>query len=92
MYRHRAAEEKVIFPYRLCTDLVNAQSVNGQSTPSGTPERNSFLVPPHVAWPLFVVLLLAMSVGAALFTAYMANADGGVQVVEGSDYSPDADR
>ncbi|NNF59119.1 MAG: hypothetical protein HKN04_12865 [Rhodothermaceae bacterium] len=71
---------------------MNTLPSNGQSAHSVGPTRPPPLVPPHVAWPLFVVLLLAMSVGAALFTAYMANSDGGVQLVEGSDYSPDDDQ
>ena len=71
---------------------VNTLPNNGHLANSVAPERTPSLVPPHVAWPIFIVLLLAMSAGAALFTAYMANVDGGVQVVEGSDYSPDADR
>lgn len=45
------------------------------------------LVPPHIAWPLFIVFLLALSVGAALFTAYMANSDGGVELVDDAPFS-----
>ncbi|MEL6444054.1 MAG: hypothetical protein AAF089_07210 [Bacteroidota bacterium] len=56
-------------------------------TPHEAPRRD--LIPPHIAWPLFVVLLLAMSVTAALYTAYMANVDGGVTVVESSEYAPE---
>ena len=47
------------------------------------------LVPPHIAWPLFIVLLLLMSVGAAAVTFWAAKSDGGAQVVEGSEYAPD---
>lgn len=72
--------------------IVSTYSRNDPRANEAASERKPSLVPAHIAWPLFVVLLLAMSVGAALFTAYMAHSDGGVQVVEGSDYSPDADR
>ena len=41
------------------------------------------LIPPHIAWPLFVVLLLAMSVAAAITTAVLSQSDGGAQVVDG---------
>ena len=54
-------------------------------------DRSSPLVPPHIAWPLFVVLLLAMSVSAALFTAYMANSDGGVELVDGAPHAPSSE-
>jgi len=54
--------------------------------PAPRPRREP-LVPPHVAWPLFVVLLLSMSVGMAVFTAVMANSDGGAQLVEDAPYA-----
>jgi len=53
-----------------------------------TPARTPPLLPPHVAWPLFVVLLLAISVGAAAVTVVAAYSDGGAQIVEGSPYDP----
>lgn len=62
--------------------MPDSLSANGQVPPRRTP-----LVPPHIAWPLFIVLLLAMSVGAALFTAYMAQSDGGVVLVEDAPYT-----
>ncbi len=40
------------------------------------------LLPPHIAWPLFVVTLLVMGVSVAVGTLVMANSDGGAQVVE----------
>jgi hypothetical protein len=46
------------------------------------------LLPPHVAWPLFVVLLLLTSITAAAVTVAAALSDGGAQVVAGSDYAP----
>ncbi|MEM8558508.1 MAG: hypothetical protein AAGG50_11855 [Bacteroidota bacterium] len=64
---------------------MNVQT-NGHATDEA-PRRD--LIPPHIAWPLFVVLLLSMSVTAALYTAYMANVDGGVQVIESSEYAPE---
>lgn len=63
---------------------MNAPTSNGHAAPGAAPHRKPPLVPPHIAWPLFIVLLLLMSVGAALFTAYMAHSDGGVQLVEGA--------
>lgn len=47
------------------------------------PELRRPFLPPHVAWPLFVVLLLAMSIGAAVYTFVVAQSDGGARVVEG---------
>lgn len=38
-------------------------------------------LPPHIAWPVFIVLLLGMSVSAAVYTFVAANSDGGPQVV-----------
>ncbi|MEM6783480.1 MAG: hypothetical protein AAF624_07060 [Bacteroidota bacterium] len=64
---------------------MNAQT-NGPATDEA-PRRA--LIPPHIAWPLFVVLLLSISVSAAIYTAYMAHADGGVQVIESSEYAPE---
>ncbi len=40
------------------------------------------LLPPHIAWPLFVVTLLVMGVSVAVGTLVLANSDGGAQVVE----------
>ena len=53
---------------------------NGQPRPDE--DRRPPLIPPHIGWPLLVVLLLAMSIGAAVFTVYAAMSDGGVQLVE----------
>lgn len=39
-------------------------------------------IPPHIAWPLFVVLLLLFGVGSAFSILYAAHTDGGAQVVE----------
>ncbi|MEM8600442.1 MAG: hypothetical protein AAGF99_11015 [Bacteroidota bacterium] len=64
---------------------MNAQT-NGH-TPHEAPRRD--LIPPHIAWPLFVVLLLSISVSAAIYTAFMAHADGGVQVIDSSEYAPE---
>ena len=60
---------------------------NGTAPPSADrPGHRPPLVPPHVAWPAFVVLLLLMSITAAVVTVIAANSDGGAQVVEGSPY------
>ena len=45
-------------------------------------DRPPPLIPPHIGWPLLVVLLLAMSLTAAGITVYFATSDGGVQLVE----------
>lgn len=39
-------------------------------------------IPPHIAWPLFIVALLLISISAAVFTYIAANSDGGPQVVD----------
>jgi hypothetical protein len=67
---------------------VNELPTNGHAAPTEPVKKP--LVPPHVAWPLFVVLLLLMSITAATITVFAAYSDGGVQVVEGSDYAPHA--
>ncbi len=46
------------------------------------PDRRPPLVPSHIAWPAFIVLLLAISVGAAVVTVIAARSDGGVRLVE----------
>ena len=52
--------------------------------PTMTPDdtRKPPLIPPHIGWPLMVMMLLVMSVTAAGITVYYATADGGVQLVE----------
>ena len=54
-------------------------------------ERKQPLRPPHGAWPLIIVLLLGISVAAAVVTVVAAYADGGAQVVAGSPYDPHRD-
>ncbi len=39
-------------------------------------------LPPHIAWPLFVIALLSMSVATVTITVMAARSDGGAQVVE----------
>lgn len=46
------------------------------------------LIPPHVAWPMAVVLLLLMSLATVTVTVIAAKSDGGVDLVEGSPYAP----
>jgi hypothetical protein len=46
------------------------------------PDRPPPLIPPHIGWPAFIVLLLLMSVAAGVGTAYYATSDGGAQPVE----------
>ena len=38
-------------------------------------------IPPHIAWPLFVVALLLSSLAAGASMVYFAHSDGGAQVV-----------
>ena len=44
--------------------------------------RTPPIIPPHIGWPLLVVLLLVMSLTAGGLTIYFALSDGGVQLVE----------
>ena len=60
--------------------------------PSGADTPRPALIPPHIAWPLFVVALLLMSITAATITVIAANSDGGVQVIETSPYGENATR
>ena len=39
-------------------------------------------IPPHLAWPLFVVLLLVIGVGSSLAIVFAARSDGGAKVIE----------
>lgn len=45
------------------------------------PSRRPPLVPSHVAWPAFVVFLLAISISMAAVTLWAARSDGGVRLV-----------
>lgn len=49
-------------------------------TPGASPRKP--LIPPHIAWPGFVVLLLLTGVGSAFQALYAAHSDGGVEIVE----------
>ena len=46
------------------------------------PDRRPPLIPSHIAWPGFVVLLLLLSIGAAVVTVMAARSDGGARPVE----------
>lgn len=46
------------------------------------PERRPPLIPSHIAWPAFVVFLLAISVSMAIVTVFAARSDGGARPVE----------
>src|SRR5690554_3527765 len=39
-------------------------------------------IPPHIGWPVFIVGLLLVSIGASVATFVLATSDGGAQVVE----------
>ncbi len=70
------------------TDAFSSNAHAGDGAPAAPqpPPRRPPLVPPHIAWPAFVVFLLLLSVAAAVGTVIAANSDGGVQVIEGSPY------
>ena len=61
---------------------VSPMDVPPADLPRPDGDRRPPLIPPHIGWPLLVILLLAMSVGAAVFTVYAAMSDGGVQLVD----------
>lgn len=44
--------------------------------------RKPALIPPHIAWPGFVVFLLALSITMAVVTFAAARSDGGARHVE----------
>lgn len=46
------------------------------------PERRPPLVPPHIAWPAFIVALLLVGVGSAFQALFAARSDGGARVVD----------
>ena len=57
-------------------------SANGRPASAPAPSgRRPPLIPPHIAWPGFVVLLLLMSITAGVVTMIAARSDGGAQVV-----------
>lgn len=39
-------------------------------------------LPPHIAWPLFIVALLGMSITATVITVVLARSDGGAQIID----------
>lgn len=40
------------------------------------------LIPPHIGWPLLVVCLLGISIGASMVTVFASRSDGGAQVID----------
>lgn len=40
-------------------------------------KRKSNPVPPHIAWPMFVIILLLVGIGSAFFALWAAHSDGG---------------
>ena len=46
------------------------------------PDRPPPLIPSHIAWPGFVVLLLLLSITAAVATVVAARSDGGARPAE----------
>ncbi len=44
--------------------------------------RRPPLIPPHIGWPLLVVMLLLMSLVAGIVTVIASRSDGGVRLVE----------
>ncbi len=43
------------------------------------PARRPPLVPSHIAWPAFIVFLLAISITMAAVTVFAARSDGGAR-------------
>lgn len=41
-----------------------------------------FNIPPHIAWPSFIVFLLMVGIGGAFAALIAARSDGGVQIVD----------
>lgn len=52
------------------------------------PERRPPLVPSHIAWPAFVVFLLALSVGMGLAAVVASRSDGGARLVPAAELPP----
>lgn len=50
--------------------------------PPAGPPRKKPLVPPHIAWPAFVIALLLLGIGSAFEALFAARSDGGAQIVE----------
>ncbi len=55
------------------------------------PDRRPPLVPPHVAWPAFVVFLLAISITMAAVTVFAARSDGGARIIDAAEAPAPAD-
>ena len=45
-------------------------------------------MPPHIAWPAFVVFLLLISVSAAVVTVVAARSDGGARLLPREQAAP----
>lgn len=67
-------------------DLPTNGHTHGPDEPK--PERRPPLVPPHIAWPAFIVALLLIGVGSAFQALFAARSDGGARVVD--DYGASA--
>lgn len=50
-------------------------------TPS-PPDRRPPLVPSHIAWPAFIVFLLALTISMVAVSVFAARSDGGARPVE----------
>lgn len=61
-------------------DLPTNGHARGADEPK--PERRPPLVPPHIAWPAFIVALLLVGVGSAFQALFAARSDGGARVVD----------
>ncbi|MGB3542737.1 hypothetical protein [Rubrivirga sp.] len=49
---------------------------------SDRPDRRPPLIPSNVAWPAFIVFLLAISITMAVTTFIVAQSDGGARHIE----------
>jgi nitrogen fixation protein FixH len=57
-------------------------SGDGASGDPPQPSKKQPLVPPHIAWPAFVIALLLLGIGSAFQALFAARSDGGAQIVE----------
>lgn len=57
-------------------------SHNGTGADDAQKPRKKPLVPPHIAWPAFVIALLLLGIGSAFEALFAARSDGGAKIVE----------
>jgi len=57
-------------------------SLDGGASEASEEPRKKPLVPPHIAWPAFVIALLLLGIGSAFEALFAARSDGGAKIVE----------